>query len=431
MILKSGNSKIIVGYDLGHSHSQISYYTADTSKVETAASVAGTQIYNIPTVLCKKYGVNQWLYGKEALRVATEDEGILVDHLLTLARDGESVQIEGEPYDPVALLTLFVKKSLSLLSVAGSVDRIGAFMITCEEMDEQLMQVLSRVVAGAGIKAKHICFQNYEESFYQYMIHQRSELRTFATVMMQWEGSKILAYRMESNGRTTPRAVFIRREEYDFREAGDYSVVLSETGVAKGYDGLDLEFQKIARKVCGEERISAVYLIGEAFGSEWMKESLRYLCQGRRVFLGSNLYSQGACLGMMERLRPSSMGKSSVFLGTDKLKSNVGMQVCRRGEESYCVLLNAGVNWYEATNVCEFYLREGNAFDLVVTPLNGKKGKIARMTLEGLPAGVARIQLTVQMMTEDQLSVTAEDLGFGEFRPASHQVWKETLGLYE
>lgn len=431
MILKSGNSKIIVGYDLGHSHSQISYYTADTSKVETAASVAGTQIYNIPTVLCKKYGVNQWVYGKEALRAAAEDEGILVDHLLTLARDGETVQIEGEPYDPVALLTLFVKKSLSLLSVAGSVDRIGAFMITCEEMDERLMQVLLRVVAGAGIKAKHICFQNYEESFYQYMIHQSEELRTFATVMMQWEGSKILAYRMESNGRTTPKAVFIRREEYDFQQAGEYSKALSETDVAKGYDGLDLEFQKIARKVCGEERISAVYLIGEAFDSEWMKESLRYLCQGRRVFLGSNLYSQGACLGMMERLRPSAMGKNSVFLGTDKLKSNVGMQVCRRGEESYCVLLNAGVNWYEAKTVCEFYLKEGNSFDLVVTPLNGKKGKIARMTLEGLPAGVARIQLSVQMMTEEQLSVSAEDLGFGEFRPASHQVWKETLGLYE
>lgn len=420
MILKTGNSKIIVGYDLGQSHSQISYYTAETSKVETAASVAGTQIYNIPTVLCKKYGVNQWLYGKEALRATSEDDGILVDNLLTLARDGEMVQIEGEPYDPVALLTLFVKKSLSLLSAAGSVDRIGAFMITCEKMDERLMKVLGKVVAGAGIKAKHICFQNYEESFYQYMIHQPEELRTFSVVMMQWEGSKILTYQMETNGRTTPRAVVVRREEYDFMQAS-----------ADEQPSRDREFQKIAQKVCGEERISAVYLIGEAFCSEWMKDSLRYLCQGRRVFLGSNLYSQGACLGMMERIKPSTMGKSSVFLGTDKLKSNVGIQVLRRGEESYFVLLNAGTNWYEATNVCEFYLRDGNFFDLVVTPLNGKKSKIARMTLEGLSVGTARIQLTVQMMTEEQLSVTAEDLGFGEFRAASHQVWKETLGLYE
>ncbi len=431
MILKSGNSKMIVGYDLGHSNSQISYYTADTSKVETAASVAGTQIYNIPTVLCKKYGVNQWLYGKEALRAAAEDEGILVDNLLTLALDGETVQVEGEPYDPVALLTLFVKKSLSLLSAAGSVEKIGAFLITCEQMDERLMQVLGRVVAGAGIKARHICFQNYEESFYQYMIHQPQELWAFAAVMMQWEGSKILSYRMETNGRTTPKAVFVRREEYDFRQAGEYSNTFSSENAVESYDGPDREFREIARKVCGEERVSAVYLIGEAFDSDRMKESLRYLCQGRRVFLGSNLYSQGACLGMMERLKPSGMGKSCVLLGTDKLKSNVGLQVCRRGEESYFALLNAGTNWYEAANDCEFYLREENSFNLVVTPLNGRKGKIARMTLEGLPAGEARIHLSVQMTDEEQLSVTAEDLGFGELRAAGHQVWKEALRLYD
>lgn len=431
MILKSGNSKMIVGYDLGHSNSQISYYTADTSKVETAASVAGTRIYNIPTVLCKKYGVNQWLYGKEALRAATEDEGILVDHLLALALDGETVQIEEEPYDPVALLTLFVKKSLSLLAAAGSVERIGAFLITCEQMDERLMQVLGRVVAGAGIKAKHICFQNYEESFYQYMIHQPEELRMFAMVMMQWEGSKILSYRMETNGKTTPKAVFIRQAEYDFQPAGEYLRTVTAADSLGSYAGLDREFKAIAGKVCGEDRISAVYLIGEAFHSGWMKESLRYLCQGRRVFLGSNLYSQGACLGMMERLRPSAVGKDHVLLGTDKLKGNVGMKVCRRGEESYCALLNAGTNWYEATNACEFYLREGNSFELVITPLNGRKGKIARMTLEGLPAGEARIHLTLQMTDEERLLVTAEDLGFGEFRAASHQVWKESLKLYE
>ncbi len=431
MILKSGNSKMIVGYDLGYSNSQISYYTADTSKVETAASVAGTQIYNIPTVLCKKYGVNQWLYGKDALRAAAEDEGILVDHLLELALDGETVQVEGEPYDPVALLTLFVKKSLSLLAAAGGVERIGAFLITCEQMDERLMQVLGKVVAAAGIKARHICFQNYEESFYQYMIHQPQELRAFASVMMQWEGNRILSYRMETNGKTTPKAVFVRHEEYPFRQAGGYLKDLSSENAAESYAGVDREFLEIAGKVCGEGRVSAVYLIGEAFDSDRMKESLRYLCQGRRVFLGSNLYSQGACLGMMERLKPSTMGKSCVLLGTDKLKSNVGLQVCRRGEESYCVLLNAGTNWYEAVNDCEFYLREGNAFHLVVTPLNGKKGKIARMTLEGLPAGEARIHLIIQMTDEEQLSVTAEDLGFGELRAATHQVWKESLRLYD
>jgi hypothetical protein len=52
------------------------------------------------------------------------------------------------------------------------------------------------------------------------------------------------------------------------------------------------------------------------------------------------------------------------------------------------------------------------------------------MTLEGLPAGEARIRLSVWMEEEEKLQVEAEDLGFGEFRQATHQQWKESLGLY-
>lgn len=455
MILKSGNSKMIVGYDLGHTCSRISYYSADTKKVETAASVAGTQIYNIPTVLCKRYQVNQWLYGREAVRAAAEEEGILVDDLIRLAMDGEPVQIEGEPYDPVSLLTLFIKRSLGLLSMAGTIDRIGAFLITCEQLDARLMEVLSQALAGVGLKAKHICFQSYEESFYQYMIHQPRELWEFQTVMLHYEEQLIRVYRMSSNGRTTPRAMVIGQEEYPFlpvpeaeglfgmrgtEGAGsDHAAdqpALEKSGPAGQSDGesgrqMDREFLRLVTQICGNERISSIYLVGELFDTEWMKESLRFLCQGRRVFLGSNLYSQGACLGMMERLKPSAAAANTVLLGTDKLKANIGMRAARQGEDSYCALLDAGTSWYEAVSDCECYLKEENSFELVITPLNGKKGKLARMTLEGLPEGISRIHLHLQMENEQKLQIVAEDLGFGEFRAASGQVWQEEILLYD
>lgn len=426
MILKSGNSKIIVGYDLGHTCSQISYYSADTKKVETAASVAGTQIYNIPTVLCKRCQANQWLYGREAVRAAEAEEGILVDNLLRLAMDGEPVRIEDKPYDPVALLTLFIKRSLGLLAMAGTIDRIGAFLITCRQLDSRLMEVLSQALAGVGLKAKHICFQSYEESFYQYMIHQPKELWEFQTVLLHYDEQLIRVYRMESNGRTTPRAMTIGQEEYPFLFAQENAKPEEEDGRQ-----MDEEFLQLVTHICGNERISAIYLIGEFFNPEWMKESLRFLCRGRRVFLGSNLYSQGACLGMMERLKPSAAAMNSVLLGTDKLKANIGMRVARQGEDSYCALLDAGTSWYEAVRDCEYYLQEENSFELVITPLNGKKGKLARMTLEGLPEGIARIRLHLQMENEQKLQITVEDLGFGEFRPASGRTWQEEIMLYE
>ena len=55
MLSRPGGSKIIVGYDLGNAFSQISFYSAETSEVETVSSVTGAEVYSIPTVLCKRF----------------------------------------------------------------------------------------------------------------------------------------------------------------------------------------------------------------------------------------------------------------------------------------------------------------------------------------------------------------------------------------
>ena len=42
---------------------------------------------------------------------------------------------------------------------------------------------------------------------------------------------------------------------------------------------------------------SSVYLVGSGFKGSWMKKSTAFLCQGRRAFLGGNLFSKGAAYG--------------------------------------------------------------------------------------------------------------------------------------
>ena len=70
-MLGGAGDKIIIGYDLGNAFSQISYsYLSQDCEVETLSCVAGEEHYNIPTVLCKRQGTGQWLFGREALRFA-------------------------------------------------------------------------------------------------------------------------------------------------------------------------------------------------------------------------------------------------------------------------------------------------------------------------------------------------------------------------
>ena len=133
---------------------------------------------------------------------------------------------------------------------------------------------------------------------------------------------------------------------------------------------------------------------------------------------------------MQERLNASPIGKEHVFLGNEKLKANIGMQILRQGDESYYALLDAGVNWYEADYTMEFYIQDGNEITLKIMPLTGKNGKEAKIILEDFPDGIARLRARFFLEDENLLAVQIQDLGFGEFRPASRMMWQEKIELY-
>lgn len=422
-----GGDKLILGYDLGNEYCQISYALSESGEVETVSQVAGAQNFNIPAVLCKRAGTNQWFYGKEALRYAQENQGILVSNLFGQALDGEPVLIEGESFDPVALLALFFRRSLGLLNPVASLERIGALMITCEMVDGRVLEVLNQMVAAVHLKTDKVTFQSHTESFYNYLLHQPEALWRNSSILFDYRGSCMRSYQLECNRRTTPVVAFIRETSHPFYTWEPMPELASAREKRAGE--LDAAFLRLAEKEM-DAKVESVYLIGDGFEQEWMKESLKMLCRGRRVFQGNNLFSKGACYGMKERLNPSQTGKAHVFLGNDKLKANIGMQVLRQGEESYYALLDAGVNWYEADYTMEFYIQDGNEINLRVMPLTGKNGKEARIILEDFPGSIARVRARFYMEAENVLAVEAQDLGFGEFRSPSRRIWKEKIKLY-
>jgi len=417
VLLNSANENIIIGYDLTNTCSQISYrYLKNGSQVETLTAVAAQENYDIPTVLCKKCGVNQWLFGKDAVRFYENDplEGILVDDLLNLAIRGEMIQVGGKGYDPVSLLTLFVKRSLGLLSGIATLDRIYAILFTCEVLTPRLIEVLTMVVNGLELRGTKVFFQSYEESFYGYMLHQQPELWKEQSVLFDYRGDSIVTMMLKKNAKTTPIVAYVEKQE-------------------SAFVGGDNEFLRMAKGAMEEEDISSVYLIGEKFSGGWMEESLRYLCEGRRVFQGNNLYSKGACYCLQDRLMPGKQSKEFVFLGEDKLKSNIGMFVWKRGQESYFAILDAGVDWRDIAFECEIYLQDESRLELVVTPLlGGSKVSIVEIPLDGLylkPGETTRIYMNFTMPEEKRLNVEIEDLGFGMFREPVETTWQKDILL--
>lgn len=423
---KLHKGSVLVGYDLGEKYSQISYYVYGEEDADTVATIVGTKQYNIPTMLCKREGVNQWFYGKDAVKNAGEEAMFPVEGLLKLARKGEEIALDGDSYDPVALLTLFLKRSMTLLNFVTTIEKIHSIMFTVDELDDRMVEILVQASANLGLKTTRIYFQSHTESFYYFMLHQPPELWTYQALACEHDGMRLKTYRMECNKRTTPIVVLIEEQIYDTLVIPEDT---EEEETKQGaYRLADERFLGILKRLCEGRIVSSAYLLGDGFREEWNVQSLQFLCHNRRVFQGNNLFSKGACYGLMEKLEPGEVGSKYVFLGKDKLKSNIGMNVLRQGKESYYALLDAGENWYEVERECEFLLEGEREIAFVITPLTGKNIETRQIPLTGgSNAPFTRYRLKMSMSAPDKVQIKVTDLGFGELFPPTDQIWDQTF----
>ena len=422
--VKKNSGKMVVGYDLNNAYAQISYCMLGEDEPETVSTVAGTQQYNIPMILCKRDEVNQWFYGKEAVKYAKEIGGVKVENLLTLARIGEPVPVGSESFDPVALLTLFIRRSLSLLGLIASLDYIDGIMFTMDDLDQRMVEVFARIASNLHFRTNKIFFQSHVESFYYYTLYQEKQLWDHGVLLCDYNGEKMKLYTLDTNKKTTPVVLYIEVDEYPEMEAG--LLTSGETLDDMDKRRLDQQFLEIIKEKLKGRTLSSVYLIGEGYKEEWAVESLRYLCMGRRVFRGNNLYGKGACYGIKEKLNLTNVSNEYVFLGLDKVRANIGMKVLRRGKDSYFAVIDAGINWFEARCEYDVILEEGNSISIILTPLDGKEPREINMILEGLPSRpnrTTRLHMELKMISENEVSIDVKDMGFGDFFPTIGGEW--------
>lgn len=427
-------NKVVVGFDLGNDYSQISYCRQNQSMPDTISLVMGEEQYNIPTLLCRKNDGEEstaWLIGKEALKTAREGQGVLVENLVALARDNARVKVNEEELTGEYLLEIFVKKALAMLSAYIVSEDIAAVAFTMKDMSTDVLQLLKNISEHAVYRKTEIYFLSHEDCFFQYMIHQPEEMWVHDVLLYDYRSDGMKSYRLSMNRKTNPIACFIDTAQYPQMKIPDLSDK-SETAKSVFYRQLDATLLEIARKNCEQRIITSVFLLGDSFSKDWCRESLKYLCRGRRVFQGNNLFSKGACYGARERIYPSTLSTSYVYLSTDKLRANIGM-TCNRGQnEVYYPILDAGTNWYEAQSVFDVILAKNNIITLNIAPVDGRKTRIARISLEGLKVRgnrTNRVELRFYMEDANAVQIQITDKGFGEFFPSTGQVWRECLPL--
>ena len=424
---KKNMGKYIIGYELGKQYVQMSYLKIGEKEPQTLSMVAGQEQYNIPFVLYKQEDKNLWYIGKEALAKQKEQDGILLEDLLGNACREETTEVNLESYDSAALLALYVKRSLTYLSLIAPLEKIAAIMFTVENLDLRTVEVLRKMVDFLQLPQIMIQFMGKEESFYYYNLHTDVSLWNNQVYLYEMQRGKLTSYELSLNRQTKPIVTLIEKKDYDAFPKVDE---LPETQEEK--ELWDETFLKYVKEDMEEKIVSTVYLIGDGFLGEWYQKSVRFLCTKRRVFLGNNLYSKGACYALWDKVEPGELSGSYVYLGTDKLKANVGMEIIRQGTPSYLAILDGGNSWYDSKKEWDMILESDNRLVFRITPLNGKNVTQTQVVLHGLQMQktlLCRIHAEVYMETPQCMKIKLWDKGFGEFYPSGGQYWEESIEL--
>ena len=397
----------IIGYEINEKTCQISFYNEQQLEPETLEVDADN--YQIPLIIGKLR--DTWAYGKEAKRLATIKEGFAVTRLLERSLNGEKIEFGEETYDAVWLLSKFVQMSLL------SFPQIDGIVFTVPELTEELAQLLRGIAVRMNIDKQHIFIQDYKESFCNYLFYQPKELWQYDAALFCCDRNEIKAYMLRrlkpglGGGRTT----FVTVDEVASAHMKELAAVYPVLNEDKAKDA-DARFCKFIEGVFDKRIVSSVFLTGEGFENNWYPKSLRVLCNGRRAFIGNNLYSKGA--GYTAYRKRFMHIEDPVYLSESKLTDQITVNMRVGGQEMWYPIVSWGAQWYESNNQWEVLLEDVQDIELHVESLIQGTLRTEVISLDKFPRRgeySMRLQIETLFLDEKTCKITVRDVGFGEF----------------
>ncbi len=403
----NGNSYYI-GIDLNDSYAMVSFFQQNMKEPETVSTVAGSEEFQIPLVLARRKSIGKWYYGDEARRLSKSGEMVCIDQLLKRALNSEKIVIDDDSFMAEELLALFLKKVMELPSKLGNPSSFDRLVICVDRLTKENVSMFYGMAVRLGINSRQLTVIDRKESFYYFALNQDKSLWLHDVVMFMQEKESIFFYSLKRDLRTTPQVVSID-------ESISYTLDKNDK---------DKSFLDIINESFKNQIISTVFLVGDTFAEGWMKQSVVLLCKGRRVFMGNNLFTKGACYAAATRDKEAEW--PFVYMGENEMKFNLSLKVHDKGELSFYNLVSAGSNWFESKGQCEVIISGSYEVDFWKQLPKSREAKIETLRLTDMPPRpdrATRIRITATPVSDDRIDIEIKDLGFGEIFMSSGKVW--------
>ena len=405
---------LFAGIEFREEEAQISFLTPEMDEPETISSIPGQEHYAIPLSVCRTAN-GKYLYGHNAVTGKRERSAKFYDRILEKALREKGTMFR-------QMLLQYVKYLLLLgKNYAGEEKPVLDLTITVQEITDETAALLLYIRDSLKIEPKHFRITDFQESYFDYLYAKNRNLWKQDAVMYEFTGDKIQTMILSKKTKVVPKRGYVTTQNYH-AEKSDLSDPAAK----------DAFFTKVLKASLNGRIASCIYLIGPGFEGNWMVESLKAFGTNKRIFVGKNLYSKGACLGAWR----IAMGQNDavVFESRYRIPVTVGVHVLSKQKQIFLPIAKAGTDWFNFEYKYELLYNGEQQLEVFKLNRTGDEVPVRTLALSGFPdcSEKARyIQLYTRALDQHRLYICIRDLGFGEIYKAHAKQWEFEIPLEE
>ena len=404
--------KLYMGLDLSDSLAQVSFWQERDKEPVTVSTRKGEEQYQIPTSLYVGKG-GYYLYGAEAEKKRHVKNADLYEQLYLRAVDMADTDGAREA---AGRLAVFVRRLIRLKDNLYPKDREFdiCLVIAVPQLSPKGVKALELLADELKEDTVSVRWMDYAESFFYYTFHQERSVWAHDIASFDLSDRQMRFTLLVREMRTDPQTVVSGQETRPVPPQ-----------VWDSDEKKDRFFADILREAFAKRIVSGVFLTGDGFDGDWMKEVFRVLGPNRRVFVGKNLYTKGAAYAAYTLDQKENW--PYLYEGSYKVQSDVRLEVRAEGNKQMLPLARAGQNWFDEEYRYRVILRGTPEIRLWILPWGEKRPKERLLELEDIwnrPEQTRRICISGKMTGTGELHVTVTDTGFGSFYPPKPKSWE-------
>lgn len=415
--------EIFLGLDLCKKNIQMSYFQEDKQEPESICQLNNTETYQMPNVMFFSEKEETWHVGNEVSNVRFLEEGTMIEDVLENVDSSEHVMVKNKDYTYEELLLILLKTHIDEFISRWEDGKLCALTVALETYQPKVYKVLGRLREELKLSKEQFYIMSHENAFFQYVMNQDEKLRNNSVAMFEYGTEGMEYYRIDKKYQGKTEIFYMQRE--DMKTELPYGMLFEDV------EQLDTHFADIARVKMKETYISMVYLTGPGFNDQWIEESTKVLCDGRRVFMGQNIYTKGACyhakLGAYEK------DKDCILCTEESMPLDIGISVGdTEGRNYFYPIAIGGREWYNMKGKATLFLDDTNRVDLVYQDKVTKEIKKEVIEIHGLPKRppkTTKLSLEIELFDERTGAIVIRDVGFGKIYPTTNKIYRKEFAV--